>query len=68
MGGARVGCRGWVLTWGHAPQHGGTPLYYAARDGRFAMVELLLAMGADKDAATKVREGRGGNVGCSRGV
>jgi len=32
------------------------------------VVELLVAKGADKDAPTKVREGRGGDVGCSKGV
>jgi len=32
------------------------------------VVELLVAKGADMDAANKVREGRGEDVGRSKGV
>ena len=56
------------LTRGRAPQDGGTPLFMAAHQGHVAVVELLVAKGADMDAANKVWERRGGDVGRSRGV
>jgi len=54
-----VGRRGPELRRGRAPQSGGTPLYVAAQNGHVAVVELLVSKGADMDAPTKVREGRG---------
>jgi len=68
VGGVCVGHRGQVLTRGRAPQNGGTPLFMAAQNGHVAVVELLVAKGADMDAANKVWERRGGDVGRSRGV
>ena len=40
----------------------------AAHNGHVAVVELLVAKGADTDVADKVKEGRGGDVGRSKGV
>ena len=57
MGGARVGRRDRVLTRARAPQSGRTPLYVAAWYGHLKVVQALAKAGADKDAATKVREG-----------
>ena len=68
MGGARVGRRGGLLIRGRAPQNGRTPLYVAAEKGHLAVVEALEKAGADKDAPTEVREGRGGEVGRTNGV
>ena len=50
-----------VLTRERLPQGGATPLFIAAGNGYLEVAKLLLAAGADKNAAaTKVREGRGG--------
>ena len=68
VGGVCVGRRGPKLTRGRAPQNGGTPLFIAARSGCVAVVELLVAKGADMDAPTNVRKGRGGDVGRPKGV
>ena len=56
------------LTRGRTPQDANTPLLGAALLGHIAVVELLVAKGADKDSANKVREGRGWDVGHSNGV
>jgi len=40
----------------------------AAYNGHVAVVELLVAKGAGMDAATNVREGKGWEVGWSKGV
>jgi hypothetical protein len=53
---------------GGTPQDRYTPLHVAAFWGHFAVVELLLAKGADKDAPDKVRHVRGGDGGCSKRV
>ena len=66
MGGARVGRRGQVLTRRRAPQHGHTPLHTAARTNHLAMVELLVAKGADKEAPDVVRGGRADDVECTQ--
>ena len=63
MGGARVGRRAQVLTRGRAPQEGRTPLYIAVEKSHLAVVKVLVAKGADTNAAEKVRERRGGDVG-----
>ena len=42
-----------------APQDGDTPLHHAEANGHNAVVEMLLAAGAAKDARCKVR-GKGG--------
>ena len=68
MGGACVGHRGLIMKRGRAPQDGLTPLHAAVFCGQFAVVELLVAKGADKDAPDNVREMRGGGVGRSKGV
>jgi hypothetical protein len=67
-GGAYAGRRGRILTRDRAPQVGCKPLFIAARNGHVAVVELLVAKGADKDAPNKVRHVRGGDVGCSKCV
>ena len=63
-----MGRRGRILTRGRAPQDGYTPLHGATINGHFAVVQLLVAKGADKDAPDKVRDVREGDVGCSTGV
>jgi len=68
VGGARVGCRGGLLTRRRAPQGGHTPLYVAAHHGHEKVVQLLVQAGADKDAPDEVREGRRGEVGRMNGV
>ena len=60
---ARVGCRGWVLTRGCAPQNGGTPLLVAVQMGHREVVKVLLGSGADinaKDTVSERSEGDGG--------
>ena len=54
MGGAWVGRRRRLLTRGHAPQDGATPLIIAAYKGHVAVAGLLVEKGADKDAPNKV--------------
>jgi len=68
VGGACAGRRGRALTRGVAPQDGYTPLFGATANGHVAVMELLVAKGADMDVADKVRDVRGGDVGCSKGV
>ena len=69
MDGSCVGRRGQVLTRGRAPQGAFTPLWTAAMMGHVAVVELLVAKGADVGAAAnKVRERSGRDVRCSNGV
>ena len=63
MGGARVGRRGRALTWGGAPQDGWTPLFVAANNSHFAVVELLAAKGADTNVVLNVSGGRVGGEG-----
>ena len=48
-----------------APQDGHTPLHLAADDGNAAVVEQLLAAGADTEAKCEVR--RAGDAGCRLG-
>ena len=62
VGGACVGRRGRTLTRVGAPQNGRTPLFIAAHQGYFALVDLLVANGADLDAPSNVRERRRENV------
>ena len=45
-----------------APQNGFTPLHFAAIHGYPAVIDQLLAAGADKDAKGKVR--RAGDEDC----
>ena len=63
-----MGCRGRVLTRWRATQFGETPLYVAALQGHLKVVQALEKAGANKDAAAKVREGRGGDAGRTNGV
>jgi len=67
-GGGYVGRRGRILTRDRAPQVECTPLFIAARNGHVAVVELLVAKGANKDAPNKVRHVRGGDDGCFKCV
>ena len=57
-----------MLTRGRAPQNGHTPLHMAAYNGHTEVVKLLVQADADKNAPDKVKEGRGGDVGCTNGV
>jgi len=57
-----------VLTEGRAPQDGHAPLTIAAYNGHLAVMELLVAKGADLNAANKVRDGRVGDFGRANGV
>ena len=54
-----VGCSGGLLTRQCAPQNGDTPIYVAAENGHQEVVKLLVKANANKDASTKVKEGRG---------
>ena len=63
-----MGHRGQELTRARAPQDGWTPLFIAAYTGHLAVVEHLVAKGADTNAGNPVRERMGGGVGRSRGV
>ena len=63
VGGARVGCGGQVLMLGRAPQDRRSPLYMAAMKGHLKVVQVLILADADKEFRSKVREGRGGDVG-----
>ena len=58
MGGARVRCRNQVLTRGHAPQDGATPLHVVALLGHLKVARLLLEAGADINAKDTVSGGR----------
>ena len=40
--------------WGGAPQDGWTPLFVAANNSHFAVVELLVAKGADTNVVLNV--------------
>jgi hypothetical protein len=51
-----------MLMPGRAPQNGWTPLFIAAHQGHLAMVDLLVAKGADTDALDRVRVGGGEGV------
>jgi len=64
----RVGRRGELLTRRRAPQGGATPVYKAAQEGHWEVVQRLVQAGADKDAPEEVREGRGLDVGRRNGV
>ena len=57
VSGAWVGRRGRVLTRARASQNGWTPLLIAAYRGHFAVVEHLVAKGADMNAPAMVRGG-----------
>ena len=57
-----------MLTRGRAPQNGATPLYAAACNGHLEVVQALAEAGVAMNAPTKVREGRGGDVGPTYGV
>jgi len=43
-------------------------MHAAADNGHVAVVELLVAKGLDQDAPNKVRDVRGGDMGCSKCV
>ena len=58
-----MGCRGWVLTRGCAPQDGFTPLHDAVQEGHLEMVKLLLGSGADINAKETVSERSEGDGG-----
>ena len=49
-----------ILTRGHAPQDGSTPLGFAALAGHVEAVQVLLEAGANKEAKNEVRMRRGG--------
>ena len=68
MGGARVGCRGELLTRRRAPQGGWTPLHCAAKRGHDSVVLFLVEKGADVTAKTQVSVRRvgGGRKGVRR--
>ena len=51
------GKRGCLAERCRVPQEGATPLHAAAGGGHTAVVELLLAAGADKEAQDEVRGG-----------
>ena len=63
VGGARVGRRGQVLTWGRAPQHGFTSLHSAVDRDHLEMARVLLEAGADVTAKCNVSERRVGGEG-----
>ena len=46
-----------------APQHGQTPLFVAAWEGKEAVAQVLLDAGANTEAKDKVRAKRGGEGG-----
>ena len=60
--GTNHGGGGSWLTGSRVPQDGMTPLHYAAKYGYAAIVGVLFAAGADKDAETEV-SGWGGGEG-----
>ena len=56
-------CRNQVLTRGHAPQNGLTPLHFAASFGHVEVARLLLKVGADINAKDPVRGSSVGDEG-----
>ena len=50
----------WLIGVG-ATQDGRTPLFIAAWNGEAALAQVLLGVGANKEAQDKVRERRGGD-------
>ena len=59
----RVRCRNQVLTRGHAPQDGDTPLHVVAHMGHLEVARLLLKAGADMNAKDTVSERSVGDEG-----
>ena len=58
-----MGCTGWTLTRGRAPQDGMTPLHFAVMNRLPEVAQALLDAGADITAKNNVSEGRVGGEG-----